>query len=88
MQMVIANLINGKSLQTVSEVLRSALGIVQQCCDKTNLNTNKVVIIPFTGKRDIREPTLSSETIQLSSKVKYLGLTSDKGLTWKKQLDK
>jgi hypothetical protein len=26
--------------------------------------------------------------IQLSSEVKYLGITLDKGLTWKKQLDK
>jgi hypothetical protein len=26
--------------------------------------------------------------IQLASKVKYLGLTLDKGLTWKKKLDK
>jgi hypothetical protein len=26
--------------------------------------------------------------IQLSSEVKYLGLTLDKGLAWKKQLDK
>jgi hypothetical protein len=26
--------------------------------------------------------------IQLSSEVKYLGITIDKGLTWEKQLDK
>jgi hypothetical protein len=26
--------------------------------------------------------------IQLSGEVKYLGITLDKGLTWKKQLDK
>jgi hypothetical protein len=37
-------------------------------------------------KRDIRglkEPTLFNKTVQLSSKVKYLGLTLNKGLTWK-----
>jgi hypothetical protein len=28
------------------------------------------------------------EKIQLSSEVKYLGITLDKGLTWRKQLDK
>jgi hypothetical protein len=42
-------------------------------------------------KRDIRgltEPTLFGIEIQLSSEVKYLGLTLDKGLTWKSQLDK
>jgi hypothetical protein len=32
--------------------------------------------------------TLFNITVQLSSDVKYLGLTVDKGLTWRKQLDK
>jgi hypothetical protein len=39
--------------------------------------------VPFTRKRDIRElkePTLFSKTIQLSTEVKYLGLTLYKGL--------
>jgi hypothetical protein len=35
-----------------------------------------------------REKFLSGEKIQLSSEVKYLGITLDKGLTWKKQLHK
>jgi hypothetical protein len=50
-----------------------------------------MVIIPFTRKRDIRglkEPTLFCKTLQLSSEVKYLGLTLDKGLTRKKELDR
>jgi hypothetical protein len=49
------------------------------------------VIIPFTRKRNtkgFKKPILFNKTIQLSSEVKYLGLTLDKGLTWKKQLDK
>jgi hypothetical protein len=49
-----------------------------------------MVVIPFTKKRTIRglkEPTLISKMIQLSSEVKYLGITLDKGLTQKKQLD-
>jgi hypothetical protein len=45
-----------------------------------------MVVIPFTRKRNIKglkEPILFSKTIQLSSEVKYLGITLDKGLTWK-----
>jgi hypothetical protein len=86
-------LINGKFPQTMLEVLQTALHIVQQWSNRTNLsvNPNKMVIIPFTRKRGIRGPkelTLFNKTIQLSSEVKYLGLTLDKGLTWKKQLDR
>jgi hypothetical protein len=47
--------------------------------------------MPFTRKRNIKglkEPILFSKMIQLSTEVKYLGITLDMGLTWKKQLDK
>jgi hypothetical protein len=50
-----------------------------------------MVVIPFTRKRNIKglkKPILFSKTIQLSSEVKYLGLTLNKGLTWKKRLHK
>jgi hypothetical protein len=50
-----------------------------------------MVIIPVTRKRNMRglkEPTTFGKTIQLSSEVKYLGLTLHKGLTLKKQLGK
>jgi hypothetical protein len=50
-----------------------------------------MVVIPFTRKRNIKglkEPILFSKMIQLYSEVKYLGITLDKGLTWKKQLVK
>jgi hypothetical protein len=51
-----AILINRKFPQTVSEILQTALRIVQQWCDTTKLsiNPNKMMIIPFTRKRDIR----------------------------------
>jgi hypothetical protein len=48
-----------------------------------------MVIVPFTRKRDLRglkEPTLSRHKLHLANEVKYLGLTLDKGLTWKTQL--
>jgi hypothetical protein len=48
-----------------------------------------MVIILFARKRNIKglkEPILFSKSIQLFSEVKYVGLTLDKGLTWKKQI--
>jgi hypothetical protein len=55
-------------------------------------NPNKTVVMPFTSKSNIKgldEPAFfGGKSIQLSSEVKYLGLILDKGLTWKKQLDK
>jgi hypothetical protein len=50
------------------------------------INPNKTVVIPFTRKRNIKG--LKSKRIQVFSDVKYLGITIDKGLTWKMQLDK
>jgi hypothetical protein len=44
---------------------------------------------PFTRRRDLRglkEPTLSEQILQQTATVKYLGLTLDKGLTWKAQM--
>jgi hypothetical protein len=55
------------------------------------IKPNKMVVIPFTRKSNIRGPTkpiLFGKRIQLSSEVKYLGRILDKGLTWKMQLDK
>jgi hypothetical protein len=71
-----------------SEVLQTALCTVQQWSERTKLfiNPNKTVVIPFTKKRHIqglREPILFSKRIQLSSEVKYLGVTLDKGLNGK-----
>jgi hypothetical protein len=85
----IAILINGKFPQTMSEVLQTALGTVQQWCDriKLSIKPRETVVIPFTRKRNIKgliEPILSNKTIQLSTEVKYLRITIDKGLTWKK----
>jgi hypothetical protein len=83
-----AILINGKFLQTVSEVLQRALCTVRLWCERTKLsiNPNKTVVIPFPRKRIIKglkEPIVFGKMVQLSSEVKYLGVTLDKGLTWK-----
>jgi hypothetical protein len=49
----LAILINRKFSQTVPEVLQTALGLVQQWCDRTGLsiNPNKTVVIPFIKKK-------------------------------------
>jgi hypothetical protein len=46
-------LINGKFIQTLSEVLQTALGLVQQRCYGTELSINpsKTVVISFTNMR-------------------------------------
>jgi hypothetical protein len=43
-----------------------------------------MIIVPSTRKRDfmdLKEPTLSGHTLQLTTEVKYLGLILDKRLT-------
>jgi hypothetical protein len=77
---------NGNFPHTVREVLQMALGTVQQWCDRTKLSINpkKMVVIPFTRKRNIKgpkEPILFNKRIQLPSEVRYLGITIYKGLT-------
>jgi len=49
-----------------------------------------MVIVLFTRKRDLRglkKLTLSGHKFQLITDIKYLGLTLDKGLTQKEQLE-
>jgi hypothetical protein len=50
------------------------------------IKSKETVVIPFTKKRNIKiftEPILFNKIIQLSSEVKYIGITIDKGLPWK-----
>jgi hypothetical protein len=78
--------VSGKFPYTLSELLQEAFSIVQQWCDGTQLSINpqKMVIVPFIRKRDLRglkESTLSGHKLQLTTEVRYLTLTLDKGLT-------
>jgi hypothetical protein len=75
--------LNGKFPPTVSEVSQTAPHTVQEWCERTKLsiNPNKKVVIFFTKRRNIkclREPILFGGKIQLSSEIKYLGITLDK----------
>ena len=50
-------LIGGKFPNIVPELFQGALSMVQQWCDGTQLSVNpqKMVIVPFTRKRDLRD---------------------------------
>lgn len=82
-------LVNGKCPSTVSEELQIALGLIQWWCDRTDLSINLSikVVLSFTptkkkkALKGLKEPTHFHKTIQLSTEVKYFGLTLDKGLT-------
>ena len=83
----IAILICRKLPDIISELLQEALlHMVLQWCDRTQLSINPqmAIIVPSTRKRDfmdLKEPTLSGHTLQLTNEVKYLGLILDKRLT-------
>jgi hypothetical protein len=86
----IAILIGGKFLNIVPELFQGALSMVQEWCDRTQLSVNpqKMVVVPFTRKRDLRDlkkSTLSGHKLQLTAEVKYLGPILDRGLTWNAQ---
>jgi hypothetical protein len=68
-------LINRKFPSTVSKVLHTVLGLIQQSCNRTDLSINprKMVVIPLTKKRALKglmELILFGKTIQLSTEVK------------------
>jgi hypothetical protein len=53
---------------SVSEVLQTALGLIQGWCNMTNLlvNSSKVAVIPITNTRalkDVKDPTVFGKTI-------------------------
>jgi len=47
---------------------------------------NSSTIYKEEGLMRSKEPTVTEQTLQLTTEVKYHGLTLDKGLTWKVQL--
>ncbi|KAL1447090.1 hypothetical protein WDU94_000567 [Cyamophila willieti] len=84
-------LIRGKYLSTISDVMQSALNIVENWCEEVNLrvNPNKTTLIPFTLKRNLEElrpPHLFNKRLEMVKEVKYLGVTLDTKLTWNPHL--
>lgn len=86
-------LIQGKYLNTISEVMQSALKEVESWCGRVNLKVNpsKTTLVPFTLKRKLEElkpPVLCGERLTLAGEVKYLGIILDTKLTWNPHLEK
>ncbi|KAL1446432.1 hypothetical protein WDU94_012296 [Cyamophila willieti] len=85
--------IRGKYLNTVSELMQSALKLVEKWCSEVNLRVNpaKTTLIPFTRKRKLEElkpPNFFGEVLEFKREVKYLGVILDSKLTWNPHLDK
>lgn len=84
-------LIQGKYLNTISEVMQSALKLVENWCSKVNLvvNPTKTTLIPFTRKRKLealKPPYFFGNFLEMKEEVKYLGVTLDSKLTWNPHL--
>jgi ribonuclease HI len=85
-------LVNGKFPGTVSEIMNEALRKVERWCNcnQLSINPSKTIVIPFTRKKTlprIQQIKLYGRVLELSSEVKYLGVTLDKKLNWKKHTD-
>lgn len=83
----LAIFVRGKAAVTVVEVMQSALDLIIKWCDGKGLGINpiKTEVVLFTRRRNIgRLPrlTLMGHTLQLSNKVKFLGVVLDKKLLW------
>ena len=56
---------------------------------RISINPQEIVTVPFTRNRNLRglkEPTLSGQTLQLTPKVRYIGLILANELTCKARL--
>jgi hypothetical protein len=84
-------LILGKHANMLSELMQSALEIVEGWClkEKLQVNPSKTSLIPFTNKKNLeglRFPTFFNKLLKIAGEVKYLGLTLDRRLTWNQHL--
>lgn len=87
----IAFLMSDKFPNTISELLQLALNMVQQSSDGTQLSINpqKKAKGSFNRKENLkglRKPTVSRQTLQLTTPVRHLGLILDNGLALKEQM--
>lgn len=88
----IALVVCGKFIDTISDIMKGALGMVEEWCREQGLTVNagKSDNILFTRKRVglRREPLrLFGAEINMSMKVKYLGVTLDSKLNWNEHVE-
>ncbi|CAH2217843.1 jg22999, partial [Pararge aegeria aegeria] len=85
-------LISGKLEYTLCEIMQRALRLIERWCKENDLSVNpkKTELVLFTNKRkpDIPKlPTLFNTSLTLSNEVKYLGVTLDSKLSWKRHIE-
>lgn len=73
------------------DLMKRALSLIEDCCDKDNLRVNPstTTLIPFTRKRitsSLNGIRLFGETHPNANDVKYLGLVVDIKLIWNPHL--
>lgn len=83
--------VRGFCQSTISSIMQRGLNTVSDWCGKSGLSVNaeKTVIVPFTKKKRLDKlvkPILNGNPINLSTEVKYLGVTIDHKLTWNTHL--
>lgn len=84
-------LISGAFEEVISPIMRNALRIVEEWCDESGLTVNpeKTGLMLFTRKRKLRaftRPKLLGVTLELTDKVKYLGVILDRELSWREHI--
>ncbi|XP_069356405.1 uncharacterized protein [Maniola hyperantus] len=72
--------------------MQRALRLIERWCNENELTVNpkKTEMILFTNKRKIeltKPPTLFNTSLELSAEVKYLGVTLDSKLSWKRHTE-
>lgn len=85
-------LISGRSLATICSKMQIVLDKIENWCNLQGLsvNPNKSTLVLFTRKRKMEGltlPAIKGVTLQLSSEVKYLGVTLDNKLSWKTHVE-
>lgn len=81
----------GKFPNTVGEIMRNALRMVETWCNREGLTVNpaKTTMVAFTRKRspNFGDIFFYGKSLAFASDVKYLGIFLDEKLTWKRHLD-
>ena len=84
-------LVGEKHDYIISNRMQQALDYTLEWCKREGLNINpsKTTIIPFTRRRkyNISSLRLGNTVLQISTKVKYLGITLDQKLNWNAHIE-
>lgn len=85
-------LIQGKFINTITDLMENALNTLKNWCVSCGLNVNptKTELVLFTNKYkipDFKLPAFGGVTLKLSESAKYLGIILDSKLNWNKNIE-